>query len=321
MFCRLYSGPHFIKGQRSILYENISGVGLGPALNYHSSMRLAFAFIIAVLALPNPAHAQGAPSEGMHTLEMTSDRTAEMLLQRHQDQTGQKPTVNAPSLNAPSAPIPDDANLGVKTLTLIPDPAPAVAPASAPAANEKNEKATGSKPDIMLTPRADLRAWPVASQFSAAQTPEDVNVALAAFEAAPGRANPQDILEVAMLYAMNKDMDRAARYYYGAQLRQAFDARRFPQKKSPTLQGTSLAGLVGSWAVSSSDRLFQVINDVEKWDQQIPYDYRPLGVLPDPDVVDNLPAEKDWPDILAQTRRAYFTDLREVATALRRMGK
>jgi hypothetical protein len=286
--------------------------------------------IVAVL-LAGLAHAQETPSPGMRSLDMISDQDAQVMYRLHKvdsspDLAGNKGDETAPTVNTPSvrAATPTPSAPAVQTLTLIPDGDEAKAAQTRPEA-EAEVKAI-SDPGTKLRqsglwPRADLVAWPTSGKIAAANTPDQINAAILAFEAEPGRATPQDLMDIAILYATQEKMDLAARYYYAAQLRQSFDDRRFPRKPTVKLQGDALAGMIGAWAVSSSGRMMSVRTDVQTWDAATPYAYRPLGPLPDPAQNDQLPGEGDWPRILADTRAVFFGQIQEIAVALKRMGK
>jgi hypothetical protein len=293
------------------------------------------------LALPLPAMAQGTPSPGMKSLHVLSDQDADVLYKLKQGGTkSATPTAPVPPTAQPPASTPSP--YAPKTLTVIPDgaernilsPNTAQTPASTETQPAKDQPApdptSSSLPDAETTaaldraglwPRTKLAIWDKAYLITAARNSSQRAAAIAAFESTPGRANPQDLMDIATLYAADKKMDLAARYYYAAQLRHAFDVARFPVKPIRTLQGAPTTSMIGTWAISSSERMGRVIGDVQEWDSKTPYQYRPSFPLPHPDQNLGVPSESDWPDILARTQDRFFKDLADISAALARMGK
>ncbi len=174
----------------------------------------------------------------------------------------------------------------------------------------------------IFTPTTKLKPWDKRSTlYGLGQNSDKIRSALIVFSSEPEYANPQTLMDVAALYAQVGDYKSAARYYYAAQLRRAFDIRRFPASNIPPLEGGTWGSSVGAWITASSSRMQNVINDVRAWDERIPYRYHPGYRIPERSINAPVPSESDWNDILNTTRTDFFKSVGDINQALGRMGK
>lgn len=254
-----------------------------------------------VLICPTLAWA-GNTQGGMQTLEILTPEQEKHLL-------APKTQTTAPTSPATAQ--------GTHHIDLAPSPSPAGKPAPGATAGP-----TSPPP---LVPTQDLRPWANANALYTARGNAAARTALINdFNAAPGAVAPAQLLQLAVIVADTGDMKTAAKLYYAAQLRIRFDYARWPLKAANNPyrqftedlrdQGKDIAG----WAATSSTRLGEVMESVRVWDASTPYAYLPEYKLPPSPPAK---AEKDWPDLLAQTRTQFFTDAGKITDALRTMGR
>lgn len=319
-----------------------------------------FALPLCLLCLiPLPVLAQDAEANpGLHSLEMSNDtiNTLYKLKSGEPDKPkGDEPdpmdvqNSKSPSDKTPAGTKPEtknskpdatssapDPNVQSHSLTFIPDDGEKPTPDTSPKSDSKNEKSdtkkeseskspdtdTGAVDEKMFTPTAKLKPWDKRDTlYGLGQNSEKIRTALIVFESEPEYANPQTLMDVAALYAQVGDYKSAARYYYAANLRRAFDMARFPASNIPPLDGGAWGESVGAWVTESSSRMQNVINDVRAWDERIPYRYHPGYRVPEKSINTTVPDESEWANILTKTRTDFFKSVGEMVQGLARMGK
>lgn len=252
----------------------------------------------------------------------------------------EKPTPSPKAGSTNTEPTPNstapDPNLQSHTLTITPDGAANPTPNTSAKTDSKDEKSTPkedqkqkpSDPDTskidekVFTPAAKLKPWDKRNTlYGLGQNTEKIRAALIVFESEPEYANPQTLIDVAALYAQVGDYKSAARYYYAANLRRAFDTIRFPSSTIPALDGGTWGESVGAWVTNSSARMQNTLNDVRAWDERIPYRYHPGYTVPEASINTHVPDESEWADILNTTRTDFFKSVGEMSQALGRMGR
>ncbi len=310
-------------------------------------------FFLVVVFFPGMA-VWAEETHAPRTLIFTSDEDEKIIYQN-------SPAARAASGTAAPSPTTDQESAGeegapengLKRLVITPDAGKTntkkddeetSSSKESPAPPKQDDKKEPTPP-VALTPRGKLKPWPeLQGLYAVAGTPEQIKRGLAPFEGHEGRIPPQGLVYMAGLYESMGDMKQAALYYYGAQLRARFDAKRFgPKGENARRQVARLAEMlnprIGPWVAASSSRLLDTLASVRAWDRETPYDYHPgfgvaaadLAPRPDDltrndraepeDVGPEIPGESEWPDLLDAVRADFFRETGKLATALQKMGK
>ncbi len=235
-----------------------------------------------------------------------------------QKSSGPDPSTQSHSLTF----IPDDAEHPPSDTSERPDSKDAKTDPKKESESKSSDTTAPNLDDKIFTRGAKLKPWDKRNiLYGLGGNSDKIRENLIIFESEPEYANPQILMDVAALYAQVGDYKSAARYYYAANLRRAFDVARFPSSNVPALDGGAWAESVGAWVAASSARMKNVMSDVRAWDERTPYRYHPGYRVAEKSINTNVPDESEWGDILTKTRTDFFKSVDEMSQALGRMGK
>lgn len=171
-----------------------------------------------------------------------------------------------------------------------------------------------------FVPVNDLKGWRYMNDLLSRQSAR-VDKALRELESDPSIVSPKGLLFAAEAYTKRHQMEKAARYYYLAQLRSRFDLARFPVTPSaPYDYGAELSRLsltigqpISAWALSDPQRSAKLFDDVQAMERETPYAYKPGFPIPD---VKDRPKSGTWPKLHKDVQKEYFEQIDKILGAL-----
>ncbi len=226
-----------------------------------------------------------------------------------------------------------------------PTTAPA-APAPTPDTTEQptSPKYTPLAPKEALVKPEDFKTWSHMDEAASAYSKTSVDKLVYLVESERGAVPPQGLFMVAKALSDQKQMDKAALYFFVGQLRLTFDIARFPPRaneddiqrlkedakktedqaapnrdtepriENPHAGVTAFANSIShpilAWAMKDPKRLETVMTKVREWDASAPYAYDTGYAVNEP-----IPFEK-WEKLLPKMREDYFTRMHSLITAL-----
>ncbi|MGE4313010.1 MAG: hypothetical protein AB7E85_01900 [Pseudobdellovibrionaceae bacterium] len=172
-----------------------------------------------------------------------------------------------------------------------------------------------------FVPVNKLVAWRYMNDLLSRQT-APVDKALRELEADPSVVPPKALLFAAEAYTRRHQIEKAALYYYLAQLRSRFDLARFPVTSSAPYDygaelnrmSLSIAQPINEWALADQERSAKLFDDVQALERITPYAYKPTFPIPD---VNDRPKSGTWPTLHKDVAKDYFEQIDKVRAALR----
>lgn len=193
-----------------------------------------------------------------------------------------------------------------------------------------------------LIPVDQLKDFDQLNLFMALRNDDQIEKAKKIVTLTPDAVPPIAYYYLAHAIANTNDMEAAAFYYYVAELRNTFDALRFPayrlepkNKNQPTTKTTDQIGAVPqtsprfvdprgafndmtaslgrpirAWIVKHPDKFRTVLARVKLWDAATAYRYRP------PYDLSSAVDFKTWPDMLKTARVSFFETQNSIAAQL-----